>query len=257
MNQPVEQQLSAALAAHVQATAAVAEAAVNAAQRNLTARLLQAGETKPTLGSRRLVFAAVMSLTACALIILPLLPDSGRAFAAVRAHFLDFKTLAMQVEQRFNGEAVQTSQILVGADGSVRTDVGDQLSIIVDNTRRQLLTLLHDSREASLMPLPALPSTPHASLDWLEEIRQFQGKAARLKHTRSIDGRQAQGWALDLGATQLVLWVDAEGLPIAMEQDASAGLETRYRFQFNVPVPPGRLSSTVPMGYTLQVQEQE
>ncbi len=257
MNKASEQPLSAALAEHVQATAAVPETAVNAAQRKLAARLQQAGETKPTFGSRRLAFAAVMALTACALIILPLLPDSGRAFAAVRAHFLDFNTLAMQVEQRFNGETVQTSRMLVGADGSVRTDVGDQLSIIVDNTRRQLLTLLHDSREASLMPLPALPTTPDASLDWLEEIRQFQGKAVRLKNTRRIDGRQAQGWALDLGATQMVLWVDAEGLPIAMEQDASASLEIRYRFQFNVPVSPGQLSSVVPAGYALQQQEQE
>ncbi len=257
MNQPVEQQLSAALAEHVEATAAVPDAAVSAAQRKLISRLHRAGEPKLNYGRRRLAYAAVMAMTAGALIILPLLPDSGRAFAAVRAHFLDFNTLAMQVEQRFNGETVQTSHMLVGADGSVRTDVGDQLSIIVDNSRRQLLTLLHDSREASLMSLPALPSTPDASLDWLEEIRQFQGKAVRLKHTRSIDGRQAQGWALDLGATLMVLWVDAEGLPIAMEQDASASLEIRYRFQFNVPVSPGQLSSVVPAGYALQKLEQE
>jgi hypothetical protein len=257
MNQPLENELSHSLAQHVDATAAVPEAAIAAAQHKLTARLQHVQQPLRSQHRRRLAFAGVAAIAVTALLVLPLLPDSGRAFAAVRAHFTDFKTLAMQVEQLHDGALLQTTEMLVGADGSLRTDVGEQMSVVVDQARHQVMILLHEPREASVTPLPNVRTKPDASLDWLKEIRAFQGEAKKLKQTRMIDGREAQGWALDLGAMQMLLWVDAEGLPIAMEQAGAANLQIRYRFQFDVPVPPGHLSSIVPAGYTLVPQDED
>jgi hypothetical protein len=257
MNQPFENELSNSLAQHVDATAAVPEAAIAAAQHRLTARLQHVPQPLRVQRHRRLAFAGVAAVAVAAMLVLPLLPDSGRAFAAVRAHFTDFKTLAMRVEQHHDGALLQTTHMLVGADGSLRTDVGNQMSVIVDQASHELLILLHEPKEARLTPLPNVPANPDASLDWLQQIREFQGEAKRLKQTRMIDGREAQGWALDVGAMQLLLWVDADGLPIAMEQAGAANMEIRYRFQFNVPVPPDHLSSIVPAGYTLVQRDED
>lgn len=257
MNQTFHNELSSSLARHVVATAVVPEAAIGAAQQRLTARLQNVGLAPHLAPRRRWVFATVATLTVAAMLVLPLLPDSGRAFAAARAHFMDFKTLAMRVEQHHNGALLQSTEMLVGADGSLRTDVGEQMSVIVDQARHELMVLLHEPKEASIMPLPNVETRPDASLDWLKEIRAFQGEATRLEQTRMIDGRETHGWALDVGAMQLLLWVDADGLPIAMEQAGAANLEIRYRFQFNVPVPPGHLSSILPAGYRLVQNDQD
>ncbi|AVP98568.1 hypothetical protein C7S18_15845 [Ahniella affigens] len=257
MNQTFHNELSSALAQHVAATTVVPEAAINAAQHRLNASLQNVRPAPDLPPRRRLAFAAVATLAVAAMLVLPLLPDSGRAFAAARAHFMDFKTLAMRVEQHHNGALLQSTEMLVSADGSVRTDVGEQMSVIVDQTRHQLMVLLHEPREASIMSLPNVEPRPDASLDWLKEIRAFQGEATRLEQTRIIDGRETHGWALDVGATQLQLWVDADGLPIAMEQTGEANLQIRYRFQFNVTVPPGHLSSILPPGYRLVQNDQD
>ncbi len=257
MNPTFENELSKSLAQHIDATAAVPEDAIAAAQHKLTARLQHVQQPLRSQHRRRLAFAGIAAVAVAALLVLPLLPDGGRAFAAARAHFTDFKTLAMQVQQHHNGALLQTTEMLVGADGSLRTDVGEQMSVIVDQARHEVMILLHEPREASVMPLPNVQAKPDASLDWLKEIRAFQGEAKKLKQTRMIDEREAQGWALDVGAMQLLLWVDAEGLPIAMEQTGAANMEIRYRFQFNVPVPPDHLSSLVPAGYTLVQQDQD
>jgi hypothetical protein len=257
MNRPLENDLSKSLAQHIDAAAAVPEAAIAAAQHKLAARLQHVPQPVRGQNRRRLAFAGVAAVAVAAMLVLPLLPDSGRAFAAVRAHFTDFKTLAMQVQQHHNGALLQTTDMLVGADGSLRTDVGGQMSVVVDQARHEVMILLHEPREASITPLPNAQAKPEASLDWLKEIREFQGVAKRLKQTRMIDGREAQGWALDAGAMQLLLWVDAQGLPIAMEQAGAANMQIRYRFQFDVPVPPGHLSSIVPAGYTLVQRDED
>lgn len=257
MNPSFENELSHALAGHVDATAAVPEAAVAAAQHRLTARLQQVAQPPRLKRQRGLAFAGIAAVALAAMLVLPLLPDSGRAFAAVRAHFSNFDTLTMQVQQHHNGILLQTTEMLLDADGSLRTDVGDQMSVVVDQTRHELLILLHEPRQARVTPLPNVQARPDAALDWLQQIREFQGEAKKLKQTRMIDGREAQGWALDTGAMQLLLWVDDQGLPIAMEQSGVAKMEMRYRFQFNVPVPSGHLSSVVPAGYTLVAQTED
>ena len=248
MNGRFDHELSQSLAQQVEAARAVPEADVATAQAALQARLTRATATRRRAPARW--FGAALTAAAALVIVLalPFLPQSEPAFAAVQRHFLQFRTLSMQVEQSFGGRPLQRSHILLAADGRMRVDVGAQLSMVFDPPRGVMLMLLHESRQARSMPVTAAAPAA-AQLDFLREIRAFQGEARRLPQTRVIEGREAQGWELVLPATTLTLWADAHGLPLAMEQ-SNGGLQLHFRFAFDVAADPGQLDATLPPGYT-------
>jgi hypothetical protein len=252
MSPRFEDELPRSLAERVRAVEADAagDDAVAAAQQRLRERLQH--KRKPSRAPARgwWAVAATMVIALAVSIVLPMLPGNGEAFAAVQARFRHFETLSMTVTQRFRGEPLQTSHILVDARGVVRTDVGEQLSVIVDAPRGRLLTLLHEPREAMIAGIPKTKAAQDDALPWLDDLRDFKGQATPLPGTRLIDGRTARGWTLELQGMTMTLWADADGLPLAMRQHGGAGLEIDYRFEFDRPIPPGRLSSDVPAGYT-------
>lgn len=263
-------ELSRTLAACVDAAgSAPPSEQVDQAQNRLMAQLRQApaparpdrhsgaatasgAESSPPLRARWLA-AASMAALAIIVIAIPLLTQQGDAFAAVQAHFRNFQTLSMRVEQRWDGQMLQTSNMVVDANGVLRTDIGDDLSVIVDPVRGRILTLLHGPKRAMLAPLTQAETNPEPALDLLAEIREFKGEAKPLAATRTIDGRVAHGWALEINGGQLVLWADKTGLPLAMEMETggSGRLDIQYRFRFDAPVSPGYLSSDVPPGYRI------
>jgi len=250
MSRHHESELSATLAAHVRSTDAVPDDAIDSAQARLTARLQQ--QRKPARAPARAWWAvtATAVLAIAAIIAMPMLSGGGDAFAAVQAHFRHFDTLSMTITQHFGGQPLQTSHTVVDARGVVRTDVGDQLSVIVDAPRGRVLTLLHAPRQAMIATIPKNKPAADDALSWLDDVRDFKGQATPLPDTRIIDGRTAHGWTLQAGGTTMELWADAEGLPLAMRQLGDGGLEIDYRFEFDQPIPPGLLSSDVPAGYT-------
>jgi len=263
MNRRFDHELSDPLAASVRSTDAVPDDAVDDAQARLLARLQAAPNRPARVAVRSWWMAAAATLAIAVLVVAtaPLLPGNGNAFAAVQARFRDFDTLAMTIVQRFDGQPLQTSRTVVDARGVLRTDVGDELSIIVDPTRGRLLTLLHESREAMLAPIPkrddpATQPPQDGTLSWLEALRTFKGEATPLAGTRIIDGHRAHGRRLSMQGATMELWADADGLPLAMRQLGGGGLEIDYRFEFDRPIPPGYLRSDPPAGYT-QVQPDE
>ena len=175
----------------------------------------------------------------------------GDAFAAVLERFRNFNTLSMTVTQRLDGKRLQTSHTQVTANGVLRTDVGAQLSIIVDPVNGRMLTLLHDARKAMQASMPVSPVTPGAGLAWLEELRQFKGKATPLPGTRVIDGHAAHGWSLDAAGSTMQIWADADGLPLSMRMQGDTAMEIDYRFTFNQPIAPEQLSTDPPAGYEI------
>jgi hypothetical protein len=250
MNHRHEDELSATLAAHVRSTDAVPEDASDRAQIKLAARMQQA--RRPTRAPARAWWAVTATAVLAIAIIIagPMLSGGGDAFAAVQAHFRHFTTLSMTITQRYNGQPLQTSHTLVDARGVVRTDVGDQLSVIVDAPRGRLLTLLHEPRQAMIASIPKNKPVAGDALSWLDDLRNFKGKATPLPDTRIIDGRTAHGWSLEAGGTTMELWADPDDLPLAMRQQGDGGLEIDYRFEFDLPIAPGLLSSDPPAGYT-------
>lgn len=264
MNRRFDHELSEPLAASVRSTDAVPDDAVDGAQARLLARLQAAPRRPAHAGARTWWMAAAATLAIAVLVVAtaPMLPGNGDAFAAVQARFRDFDTLAMTIVQRFDGQPLQTSRTVVNARGVLRTDVGDELSIIVDPTRGRLLTLLHGPREAMLASIPKTTAPDHGTgaqasqdgtLSWLATLRTFKGEATPLAGTRIIDGHRAHGWRLSVQGITMELWADADGLPLAMRQLGGGGLEIDYRFEFDRPIPPGYLRSDPPAGYA-QVQ---
>lgn len=256
MNPRNRDALSPGLAAHVDAfDAEPPPHMADTAQQRLLARLGRARRPQPA----RARWFALASAAALALVVLalPLSMDQGRAFAAVQAQLRNFHTLSMHVEQRMGGELIEQSNTVVDARGVLRTDVGMQLSIIVDPVRGRLLTLDHDARQAMLMPMPTGPAAPETGLGWLAKVRDFKGRAEPLARTRVIDGHVARGWAIDTGGDRIVLWAGVDGRPLAMEAGGAGGLEIRYRFDIDAPIAPGYLSSDVPPGYTLETDTAE
>lgn len=228
--------------------------AAQAAQRRLLDRMQ--GAARPTRLARvGWLAAASTAVIAMVVVALPMLFDQGRAFAAVQAHFREFTTLSMHVEQRMGDRVVQTSRMVVDDRGVLRTDVGDQLSVVVDPVRGRLLMLQHGPRQAVSMPLRQTGSRRDASLDWLAGIRDFKGQARKLEQTRVIDGRTANGWVLDVAGNRMVLWADRQGVPLALETRAAGGLEIRYAFEFDVALEAGYLSSDVPPGYRIAAED--
>lgn len=252
-----EDELSAKLASHVRSTGAVPEDAIDHAQARLTARMQQA--RRPARAPARAWWAVTATAVLAIAVIIagPMLSGGSDAFAAVQARFQHFDTLSMTITQRYGGKPLQTSHTLVDARGVVRTDVGDQLSVIVDAPRGRILTLLHEPREAMIATFPKNKSAAGNALSWLDDLRNFKGQATPLPDTRIIDGRNARGWTLQAGGTTMELWADANDLPLAMRQPGSGGLEIDYRFEFDRPIAPGLLSSDVPVGYTLVVADED
>ncbi|GHA86414.1 hypothetical protein [Cognatilysobacter bugurensis] len=244
-------ELSRRLVAWVDASdAAPPLGATEAAQQRLLARVHSA-RSRPGPVRAHWLAAASAAVLAIVVLALPLWTEQGTAFADVQAHLRDFRTLSMQVEQRHGDRVIQRSRTVVDARGVLRTDVGAELSVVVDPVRGRVLTLQHGPKHAMTMPLEQAAGGPDAALKWLAQIRNFKGQAQRLDSTRTIDGRVAHGWALDISGNRMVLWADRDGLPLAMENGGPGGLEIRYRFRFNVPLARGYLSSDVPGGYRL------
>lgn len=246
------QELSARLEAHVRSSDSVPGDAIDRAQARLSARLQHA--RKPVRAPLR-VWWAVTATAVLAVVLMiagPMISGGGDAFAAVQAHFRHFTTLSMTIVQRMNGQALQDTRTWIDARGIVRTDVGEQLSVIVDAPRGRLLTLLHEPRQALIATLPKQDGrigTDNA-LQWLEDLRTFKGMAIPLPDARVIDGRTARGWSLQVGGSTMELWADNDGLPLAMRRHGSAGLEIDFRFEFDRPIPPELMSSDPPLGYT-------
>ncbi len=264
MNRRFDHELSAPLAASIRSADPVPDHAVDDAQTRLLARMRAAPDRPARTAIRTWWMAAAATLAIAVLVVAtsPMLPGNGDAFAAVQARFRNFDTLTMTIVQRVDGQPLQTSRTVVDARGVLRTDVGDELSIIVDPVRGRLLTLLHGSREAMLAPIPkrddaATQASQDGTLSWLETLRTFKGEVTPLAGTRIIDGHRARGWRLSMQGATMELWADADGLPLAMRQLGGGGLEIDYRFTFDQPIPPGYLRSDPPAGYTQVAHDEE
>jgi len=244
---PTEEGFSPALADAVQAAQEVPAAAVDTAQTRLSCAL-QARSRREQPAMRGWLTGGLAAMAIVVLAIgLPLLSEQGDAFAAVQAHFRQFRTLQMDVTQRHGGEVMQTSRTRVDASGATRTDIGESLSVVVDPRRGRVLTLLHEERQAVVATL-----TPQAAkgsdLAWLAKLRRFNGKAVPLAGTRTIASQSARGWLVDLGGDAIELWADADALPLEM-RTRGGGVQIDYRFVFDTEFAPGLFDVAVPVGY--------
>jgi outer membrane lipoprotein-sorting protein len=229
-------------------------ALVNTAQRTLdallTAKLASRVAARPVRPARGWIAAAASAVVAAVAVLwLPLGSTPAVAFADVQKHFRDFQTLRFDVEQRMNGKTVMTSRISLTRDGDVRTDVGTDISVIVNASTQRVLTLVHPARRAMVVPLGA-PTKHEDALAWMEDIRKFQGEARVLPQTRQIRGQKAYGWELPTAAGKMVLWASADGLPLEMTMGETTPLQLSFNFEFDAPLNEQLFSTEIPSGYS-------
>jgi outer membrane lipoprotein-sorting protein len=226
--------------------------AIAAAQGRLEAAVAARVATQPTRSPSRRVggwFAVATSAAAVAFAVLWLPLASTPAFAQVQQHFRDFRTLRFDMKQLVAGREVLTVRVSMTRDGDVRTDIGRDMSVIVNSGDGRVLTLAHGARRAMEQPLGSEASDGGA-LDWLEDVRDFQGVATRLPQTRVIDGRKAYGWRLKADDVDLDLWATADGLPLEMQMSGAGQMRFDFDFEFDVTLPAETFSTAIPAGYS-------
>jgi outer membrane lipoprotein-sorting protein len=225
-------------------------AAVQAAQRKLEERIAQVA---PKRRSRSvggwLAAAASAAAVVAAALWLPLASTTALAFSDVQKHFRDYDTMRFVVEQRMNGELAMRARVSLRKDGSVRTEVGEDVVVIVNSAERRVLTLLAPSRTAMVSPLAEAP-TKDDSMEWMNEVREFQGTARLLPEVRTLKGREARGWELETSGVKIILWATPEGLPLEMDIDQGVHIDMSFDFEFNPTFAPETFSTAIPSGYT-------
>ena len=204
-----------------------------------------------------LAAAASAMAAVAAFVWLPLAPTQALAFSDVQKHFRDFSAMRFDMEQRMNGDLLVKARVSILANGSVRTEVGDDVIVIVNMQEKRVLTLLESGHIAMRSPLTG-SATKEDSLEWLDEVRTFQGAAKQLPEQRMIQGQRAYGWELPLPGAEgkIVLWANEAGLPLEMKLDqGEASMDTSFHFDFNPRLSAEMFSTEVPAGYRLEASE--
>ena len=201
-----------------------------------------------------LAAAATAAVVTVAVLWLPLAPTPALAFSQVREHFRDFRTLRFEVEQRVDGRVMMKSRVSVTQDGNVRTDVGDDVTVIVNSTQGRVLTLMHRHHIAVPAPLDK-PATKEDAIAWLDDIRDFQGEAKLLPETRWVGGHRANGWELETAAGKMVLWATDDGLPLEMTLSSSMPMQLSFDFEFDPELDANYFSTEIPAGYSVGKDE--
>jgi len=252
MNHEDKNQLPPVLAAHTASMIAIEanESDVQQAQLRLEAALARLPSAKKSVARRWLLAGS----TACAIGIISMLPlfgdHNGVAFAQVQKHFVNFKTMAFTIEQRYSGQLQLVARVQINQAGDVRTDVDKGVSVIVSPNQKQVLTLMHDTREAMQFPLDVTPVVNNETTDWLKEIQAYKNVATPFSKTRIIDGKTANGWILKIKGMRTEIWADDDGIPIIMTMDDGDKLNLNFSFKFNPALASNTFSTNIPSNYS-------
>lgn len=230
------------------------------AQERLLDRITRAHVRTPVIAPairwRWAAAACVLALVVTA--IVPFVPGGrdGVAFAEVQRRFETFETMRATIVTEAGGRVGMETNLVMDAEGRARLDAGDMFSYVIDPRTGMMLQLFHHSRTAARIDFGRGAGVPDAArLEWLEEIRDFQGTAVELSQTRVIDGRSVHGFRLDAGGMNMTLWATEEGEPVRLEirhgKDDPPLSATQMDLRFDEPVAPGTFSLTPPAGYTL------
>lgn len=229
------------------------DAVTAAAQSRLEAAVAQRAPA-PSRSKRRVGgwLAAGASVLAAVVVVfvMPFGSTPALAFSTVQEHFRDFRTLRFDMVQRVPGQDDVVTRVATTRDGRSRTDIGKDISVIANIPEGRVITLIHAGKMAMEIPLGAHPARDD-SLDVVEDIRKFQGVAQRLPGSRTIDGRRAVGWRLEIEQMEISLWATEEGLPLEMQMKGAAEMRFDFHFEFDTALPAELFSTAIPVGYRL------
>ncbi|WP_376692434.1 LolA family protein [Wenzhouxiangella sp. EGI_FJ10409] len=213
---------------------------------------------RSTMTARRWATAGVLAILMVPVLVMMPSSNGSVAFAEVQAYFNDFRTMSARMTTKMNGDVVLTMDIVVDAQDRVRLDSGDQFSFIIDPNRQVMLQLFHPQQIAVRVPIQDDDSAASApALDWLAEIREYQGQSRLIEEVRTIDDEAVLGFRLTDRAVDMTLWATEQGRPVLLEMETGpegAAATTEIRFSFDQPLDPDRISLAVPQGYSLSAE---
>jgi len=198
--------------------------------------------------------AAAVSVAVVAIVASWWAFTSRPQFSAVQQQLRDFRTLSFVIDQSVEGGEVMRSRVVTTHEGDVRSEVGDEITVIANAREKQVLVLTKSARVAQLAPL-AKRVARDDQFAWLEEVRNFRGDAARLPQTRLIGGHVAHGWQLATAGMEIVMWATEEGMPLEMTLNQGTPMQLLFHFDMNPPLAADLFSTRVPDGFTLAPME--
>lgn len=234
---------------------------VDQAQRRLMGRLDEAQQSRRSPRGWRWAPAAALAILMVPVLVMMPGSNGGVAFADVQSYFTEFQTMNARMTTRMNGNTILAMDIVVDEQDRVRLDSGDQFSFIIDPNQQVMLQLFHQPQRAVRVPMDddgAAP--PTQALDWLAQIREYQGQARLIEEVRAIDGVEVFGFRMTDQAIDMTLWATEQGRPVLLEMQTgpeAAAATTQIRFSFDQPVDPERFSLTAPEGYAVNTRVDE
>lgn len=136
---------------------------------------------------------------------------------------------------------------------------------IVDGQKGKMISLVPTTKTAMVINLKNFPPQNSPFGRTFQGLRELvsnaqSGKVGKVERlgVKTIDGRSAQGFDIQLGATEVKIWADPKTLlPIRVEQtNETAGVSkvsiVMTDFKVNIPLDESLFSVDVPPGYTVQ-----
>lgn len=204
---------------------------------------------RPTRRPRWLRWAGAGLAAALIIAIGPqLMPGhSGTAFAAVQAWFKNYRIVHVTTVTTQGEREISHMDVWATADGAMRLETGPVVNIL--NPDKGVMYTLLPGKQVMTVPVDTGEERPvRGSMQWIEKIRDFQGKADKLPNTRTIDGEAATGYRLTLGQTTVDLWAATTShKPLLMEIDLGGNATMRSRYEFDTTPPDNAFS--VPSDY--------
>jgi hypothetical protein len=185
----------------------------------------------------RLSLAGAASILFAAISLAPFLfpGDNGNAFAQAQQWLGSFRTLQIETTVQAGQDTVTSMNIWLDDAGDMRIEAGDVATIV--KAEAGMIYILPPDGQPFAQRIPA-NSVPENSIDWLEDIRAFQGEADLLAESRFIEGISAIGYRLEIGASSFVLWVDpVDNKPLMVESEMPDGATIRSTLSFDMPLP--------------------
>lgn len=201
-------------------------------------------------------WASGLAAAAVVAVIFPLLSPTGGgvAFAQVQEWFESYQTLQLIMTTEHRGKTLTRLEVLADADGNTRIDTQGTTQII-DPLNGEMLILLPGKRFMTQTIAPVQPGRVEA-LEWLDEIREFQGTAEMIDATREIDGEPATGFQLDVSNVNTTLWVaTADGRPLELQLEMEGDVRMIGQFTFDELLPDDAF--VVPSDYVLLGRDNE
>lgn len=180
--------------------------------------------------------------------------NGGAAFAAVKQYFLHFETLRTHMQISVAGQPAMEMDILVDDRDRARIEMPGVMTTIVNGREGWMLTLL-PSKAMQWTEFEPGQSAAADQLEWLYEIRDFQGQAVVLRDLRTVNGELARGYELNLDGSTMTLWAtESDNRPLRMEGEyatdgSDQGVHLVLDFAFDVPLPDGSFEPEIPDGY--------